>query len=149
MLAISLRWEFELVGSRLYLTTSGSGEIGRRTALRWLRPQGHEGSSPPFRTTEFIVQTGHMGNSSFLKHRWHLVPKGLSSGCRLSVDLSMPLDESRGKIKASGMNRIRPMAATGDGASPAGSNLGILSLLLRSDLYQTARSHLTRISIPG
>ena len=30
---------------------SGSGEIGRRTALRWLRPQGHGSSSLPFRTT--------------------------------------------------------------------------------------------------
>ena len=28
------------------------GEIGRRTALRWLRPQGHGGSSPPFRTID-------------------------------------------------------------------------------------------------
>jgi hypothetical protein len=31
-------------------SASGSGEIGRRTALRWLRSKGHGGSSPPFRT---------------------------------------------------------------------------------------------------
>ena len=42
---------------------------GTRISLRWLRPQGHGGSSPPFRTKKTIVRTGHIGNSSFLRAR--------------------------------------------------------------------------------
>src|SRR5436190_6294406 len=48
-----------------YAFRSGRGEIGRRSVLRWLRPQGPGGSNPPFRTNVLLASPGHKGTVMF------------------------------------------------------------------------------------
>lgn len=69
---------------------SGSGEIGRRTALRWLRPKGHGSSSLPFRTikphTPHQYSKENLSEAIAQSHSWGQVCKLFG----VDADGSMP-----------------------------------------------------------